>query len=313
MANILYIPDLNPVRFYETNPVQFSQYLTKWFDTYVYTEQIYPWQQPAFYCQKFQTSDTITIQMESSFDPLQIDLIDRYGNERATLVGNLVLPNAYIPGLFVYEFTLSLATVPEGCYHLRLTNPMSDLNMVTEPISIKVKHPQTKLLQYRNTRFHGDVVFETGITFSLRVEANFDNFEPGADITVYENQKNDSTLLSARPYRVWPFVVGGSKGVPDWVVDKVYLAFCCNDVRIDGRAFARNTEDAKVQFASADDYPMRAFTMELREGINRQSKIVSPDVDTSKKLLVVYNINTRLFGDTSSNAGSNLVPITSAG
>ena len=310
MANILYIPDLNPVRFYEATPAVFDEYLTKYFDSYPFKQQIYPWQQRTCYCQKFQTSDTIKIQLTSDFDPLQIDLVNQYGDPVTTLIGNLTLPNIYIPGMFAREFTLSLAGVTPGVYHLQLTNGNpAELNMISEPISVAVTHPNTKLFQYRNSRFHGDVVFETGIRFEFRVECSFDFLDPKADLVLYKNQKNSPQLLSARPYRVWPLVFGGSRGIPDWAVDKIHLIFCVNDVLIDGRPFARNDEEADVAFNTVENYPMRAMTLQLTEGINRQSKIVSPTIDTTKKLVVVYQIDTKLFGDTSSNAGSNLVPI----
>jgi uncharacterized protein (DUF697 family) len=52
--------------------------------------------------------------------------------------------------------------------------------------------------------------------------------------------------------------------------------------------------------------------LKVQEGINRASKIVGVDVDSSKKLLIVYQIDGTVFGDLSEQAGSNLVPIISS-
>jgi hypothetical protein len=81
---------------------------------------------------------------------------------------------------------------------------------------------------------------------------------------------------------------------------------------VDGKSFARSG-DAKLTFATEDDYPMRGVTLDIREGINRGSKIVSPTINTDIRLAVAYNINTRLFGDTSENSSSNLIPIITTG
>lgn len=310
MANELYIPRLNPINFYEVSPAQFDEYLTKFMDDYPFEDQIYPWQEPTRYAQKWQNSDTIPLQMESNFDPLQIDVLDINGDEIGiSFSAQLQIPNKYIAGMYVYQFALSMAAIPEGCYFLRLSNGnINELHMISEPISVQQKHENTVLHQYKNTRYFGDVVFETGIEFWFRVEGAFGFLEPGAIIQSYEDQKSNPQILSARPFRVWPLNIGGSFGVPDWVVDKFFLIWCCNSVKVDGKSFARNG-DAKLEFKTEENYPMRGITLELKEGINRGSKIINPTVNTNLKLVVVYNINTRLFGDTSQNAATNIIPI----
>jgi hypothetical protein len=313
MANVLYIPNLLPVKFYEISPVQFAQYLSRHFDDYPFTEQIYPWQEPTNYAQKWQNSDPIKLQFQSTFDPLQIDIINKYGNSVATFSGILKVPNKYVPGTFVYEFSISLASIDPGCYHLKLTNGNdAELHMVSEPLFVHPKHEGTVLMEYRNTRFAGDVVFETGIRFSFRVEGAFGFLAPGANIEAYENQKADPQILSARPFRVWPLTIGGSRGVPDWVIEKFHLIFCCNDVWVDGKSYARSGE-SEITYNEIENYPMRGATLELREGINRGSKIVSPTVDTNKKIVIVGNIETLLFGDTSLGGSSNVIQIPTAG
>jgi hypothetical protein len=309
MANELYIPRLNPLNWYEITPAQFDEYRTKFMDDYRFAEQIKSWQEPVTYAQKWQTSDTIYQQFESNFDPLQIDIIDQDGNEVLSFSAQLQIPNKYITGLFVYQFAMSLAPLAEGIYFPRLSNGnLAELHMICEPICVKEVHEDTVLIQYRNTRYHGDVVFETGIEFGFRVEGSFGFLDPGGVFQTYEDQKSNPQVLSARPFRVWPLVIGGTYGVPDWVVDKFFLMWCCNSVKVDGKSFARNG-DGKLEFKTEENYPMRGVTLELKEGINRGSKIVNPNVNTNLKLLVVYNINTRLFGDTSQNAATNLVPI----
>jgi hypothetical protein len=52
--------------------------------------------------------------------------------------------------------------------------------------------------------------------------------------------------------------------------------------------------------------------MNIQEGINRGSKIIGVNVDSTKKLFVVFNIDGTVWGDISSQAGSNLIPIISS-
>lgn len=314
MANTLYIPRLNPVRFYEQSPAQFDEYLTRFMDDYRYADTILPWQVRKLYAQRWQTSDAIRIQVESTFDPLQLDIINKYGQVVNSLLAIQIIPNKYIPGTYVYEFTHSWNGYEPGCYLLRLSNGNpNEFAMVSEPQHVAVTHPNTVYIQYRNSRFHGDVVFETGIRFNFRVEASFGPLQPGARLQTYEDQKLNPTILSARPFRTWPLVIGGTFGVPDWVTDLVNLIWCCNEVSVDGKLFAR-AGDAELEFSDEDDeYPLRAITINLQEGLNRASKIVNPDINTNIKLVVVGVGDTLLFGDLSANSSSNLVPITQAG
>jgi hypothetical protein len=306
----LYIPELNPIKFYEYSPAVFDEYMTKFMDDYQFTDQLLPWQEKVKYKQKWQTSDSFPLQMESDFDPLQIDVMDFTDNVVLSFNAQLQLPNKYITGLYVYQFTISWASIPPGCYYLRLSNGnLSELHMFSEPIQVADVHPNTILLQYKNSRYLGDVVFETGVEFAFRAEGSFGPVDPGVVLQAYEDQKANPQILSARPYRVWPLTIGGSFGVPDWVVNLFSLIWCCNSVRVDGKSFARSG-DAKLSYKGEDNYPMRAVTLELREGINRGSKIVNPNINTNMKLVIIGNINTRLFGDTSENAASNLIPIT---
>jgi hypothetical protein len=309
MANEIYFPFLNPLSMYDVNEPDNPAYGSKNMLDHPFVNTVYDWQEPTNYAQKWQQSDTLKIQVQSTFDPLQVDLLGKYGEVVTSLVGNLKLPNKYIIGAFAYEFTLSFAAIPEGVYYLRMSNGnLNELHLISEPICVKAIHPNTVYIQYRHSRYHGDVIFETGITFNFRVEASFDFLKPGANVTSYQDQKANPYILSATPYRVWPLVVGGNRGIPDWVVDKINIIWACNEVRVDGRLFARN-ESGNISFNQVEYYPMRAAIIELREGINRGSKIFSPNVDTTKKLLVVGNMETNLFGDLSANSSSNLVPV----
>lgn len=313
MANELYIPRLNPVHFY-SRPADFNPvFHTRHLDDYPFDERILPWQEKVGYPQKWQTTDAVFIQVESTFSPLQLDILDCKGVVVNSLVADQIIPNKYIPGAYVYEWSLSLAAFTAGIYYYRITNGDLDaLNEMSGPQFVKDKHDYTVYIQYRNSRFLGDVVFETGIRFNVRLEGSFGPLDPGVRMTAYEDQKLNPTVLSARPFRKWPLVIGGSLGVPDEIADLVNLIWCCDEVAVDNKLFARVPE-SELNFSEEEDYPLRAVTIELQEGLNRASKIVNPDLNTNLKLTVIGVSDTLLFGDLSSNSSSNLVPIKTAG
>jgi hypothetical protein len=119
-------------------------------------------------------------------------------------------------------------------------------------------------LEYRNSRYHEDVIFETGITFSFRVEGAFGFLNPFSADQIYNDQRYNSVVLSSRTYRNFPLSIGGSFGVPDWVIDKINLIFSCNDVKIDSKSYAK-ASDTKFSFNEEDNYPMRGLSFEVRE------------------------------------------------
>jgi hypothetical protein len=302
------IPDLNPIKFVETNPVQLPQYLTRHFDNYLFEDQQHEWEEAKWYDQKWQTSDVIFLQFESNFDPVTVHLVDC--NDTPFISQNAVqkMVNKWEAGKYAYEVQMSLAVINEGRYWLKLV--FGSTIMISEPMYIKTKWKNSLLLEYKHRRFHGDVIFETGIQFGFRVEGALGKLKPGSKDSVYEDEPLNPVLLSSTKFRSWPLGIGGQKGVPDWVVDKFNGIWTCSDVMIDGKPFAKSSE-SKIELREEEGYPMRGIFMDVREGVNRGSKIVQPTVDTNKRLIIVHNVEGKLFGDLTNPASSNVVPITS--
>lgn len=313
MSNFLYIPYSNSVRFYELSPVELPQYLSRDFYDYPHLTQNAdkPWLNQVIYKQKWQTSDTTYLQFESNFAPIQVQMINCQGDVLLTQNATQKRVNKYMPGYYVYEIALSWASFNSGTYFIKIIPSGGSKVQISEPQLIAETHKNTKLIEYRNSRYHGDVIYETGIRFGFRVEATFGFLNPGSENVLYEDQKLNPTVLSSRSFRSFPLNIGGSKGCPDWVFDLINIIFTCNDVTIDGKSYAK-TEDGKFEFKTEDRYPLRGAIMQIREGINRGSRIVSVDVDTNKRLTVLYQIDGTIYGDLSVQAGSNLVPIISS-
>lgn len=307
MANFLYIPELNPVKLVDMSPTVLPQYLSKMLEDYRYADTLREFQEQVFYSQKYQTSDVIYLQFESNFDPIQVQLIDENGAVRVSLNATQKLLNIYQAGFYVYEATISLASIPPGLYYVKVL--AGSKTLISEPICVQTTHEKTILFEYWNTKYHQDVIFETGIHFSFRCEAMIGFLNPGNQEVVYEDQKLNPTVISSRPFSSFKLWIGSERGIPDWVIKKMNYIWSCNSVLLDGHSYAKNS-DAKLEIKEEDGYPMRGLAFDIREGINRGSKIISPDVDTTKKISVAYQMDSRIFGDLT-NPGSNLVPLIS--
>lgn len=312
MANTIYIPFLCPVRFVELDPVELPQYLTKHFDDYWASEQLQSFETVVNFTQKYQTSDTIYLQFESNFASIQLSVIDCDQTVLLTQAATQVRANKYLAGYYVYELTLSLAAFPAGTIWLKLSLGLGSKFMISEPIELAETWPNTILFQYNNSKYHGDVIFETGIVFGFRCEAVIRRLDPANERTAYRDQKLNPTTLKVRPFRGFELGIGHLSSVPDWVIDKMNWIWSCDNVLCDGKSFAVLDESKFEDKEIHPQYPFRQWALNIQEGINRASKIVGVDVDSSKKLLIVYQIDGTVFGDLSEQAGSNLVPIISS-
>lgn len=310
--NIIDNPKMCPIKWVEVDPVDIPQYISKSMDDYVFSEQLaeFPYLEQVPYAQKWQKNDTIKEQNESNYDPIDISLIDENGVAVVTVIAQNLLLNKYQPGMYVYEWTMALVDVTEGCYFLKKEcgDPVLK-TLISEPQIIKSVHPGTQLYEYRNSRFHGDVVFETGIKFGFRVESAMPpgGLLPGGIRNVYEDEKLNPFVTQAKPFDENTVTIGPPEGVPDWVVQKMNWIWSCNDVRIDGVSFAMSGTD--FEYNEEDNYPMRGIKIKVREGINRGSKIVTATSNPNLKLVVGLNVTTALFGDVSGNGSNNVINI----
>lgn len=312
MANEIYLPISNPIKWMEVDPAELPQYLTKHFDDYWQKEQLRDWETQVYYKQKWQTSDAVYEQYESNFAAIQLDVLDCSGVSVLTLPATQVRENLNLPGFYIYELTLSWAAFDPGTYYLKLTLGDGTTVMVSEPQEIAETWPNTILFEYYNSTFHGDVVYETGIQFGLRCEAFINRLEPGNERTAYRDQKQNPTILKSVPFRGFKLEIGHFTGIPDWMIDKLNWVWSCDNVLCDGKSFAvaeggqfEETEVEKI-------YPFRMWTLPIQEGVNRYSKIVNPELNPNKKIIIAGLIDATIFGDLT-DVGSNLVPIENIG
>lgn len=308
MDNQLYISRLNPVTFYEVDPVALPQYTSRHMDDYWFSEQIRGWQTPVSFKQKWTVDDAVKLQFSSTFGPIQVQLIDCAQNVIIDQNAVLRKKNRRAEGFNIYEVAVSLDSVPPGVYYFLLT--FGGKKMISEPQQVYDTLPESLLVEYRNSKFHGDILFETGITFSIRLEAILHSFTPGNSRTAYRDQVFNPSVLKSIPFRTWELIVGKDGGIPDYQGDTLNWILSCDTVMFDGKSYAV-ADDGEFEIEEFDSvYPMRQYTIKVQEGVNRASKVVGVDVDTNKRIVMSLVLDSTVFGDVSEQAGSNLIVIT---
>lgn len=106
----------------------------------------------------------------------------------------------------VYESILSFADVAEGLYYMRIRGINLDASFtefVSEPINLKVKHPGTLLYEFRNFDNAAGVVYTTGITHRIRLEAKLQKPVTSSAEENYRESNGSPVKLTSRPQRKW--------------------------------------------------------------------------------------------------------------
>jgi len=313
--NYLHIPLLNPVRFYDVDRSVLDKYFTRHFDEFKFSERGYAWEQPADYCQIWQTDDIIRLQFESTFDPIIVSLLDINGSVITSLPALIGLPNRFIPNTYSFEVELSLAGLETGGYYIQIEAGTGDQKktLISGCMDVYDSVIDNSLcLEYWNSTAKGDVLFETGIKFQYRVHGHFGKLDPGRKDEQTKDQRYNPAILSSIPYRSWPVFFGDEYGLPDDHIDLLNRVWGCDNVLIDNKPFGVS-EGGKFEFIETEsDYRKRGVKLMVEEGVNRNSKVIQVNTDSTKKLAYGIMVDKKVFGDTSNQGSSNAVPVIKA-
>ena len=309
--NFLYIPFINPVKFFDTTRANLAKYFTKHFDEWLFMERLNYWQQRESFHRPWQVEDIINLQFESTFDPIIVELLDKYGIPRITLPALTGMPNQYIPGTYSFEVEMSLAGLPTGCYVMRITAGSGVGQKILRSDVLFVSATPLKYslcLEYWNSRYHEDVLFETGIKFQYRTWGNIGFLEPTRRDELYRDQRNNPALLNSKTGRQFPVFFGDHRGCTDDEIDLLNRIWSCDNVLIDNKAYCI-ADGSKFEFIVVDKYPKRGVKLTVEEGINRNSRIFAVNTDTTKKIMANIFVDGQVFGDLSNQGSSNAVPV----
>lgn len=303
----IYLPYLNPLNLVEVAPQVIPQYISKFMDDYRWADRLTPRQLPVErYYQPWANDDVIDLQFQTDLGQTTAYLVNTHGRRIDAFVATPKQQNKFDPAYFIYELHMAQTPYPEGfyVYYLEVGSPAVTA-LISEPIYIKPKHEGTLLFQYKHRQYRGNMIFETGIEPSIRVQGRLLKDKPVSKDTLYEDQVLDMTMLKSVPYRVFNLVL---EQIPDWTSEIFNWIMGCSDVRIDGRYYTKNGDDAKWDKQVSAYYDARFdCVLPLRESTNRNSKIISADENTNDQLTIQLNVDSKGFADTSQNASSSVV------
>lgn len=311
MANQLEIPYINPLHFVPVNAPNPARFATKYYDDYLFEDTILGFEEKTKFFIPWHIDDTIKLQMTSNFAPLQMQLQDTQGNIIDSTNMTQVRANRYNPGFYLYEYTFALSAAPDlGCYrYILIPGGSVPDSFKSEWFRLTDDPSDTMLLTAFNSRYHADVVFETGIVFELRVPGYIIHSAPASQDVMYKDQILNPTQLSSKAYRNAQLFAGDGGGVPMWVIDKINQFMTCDNFAADGFLWAKGDSPKWTEYTN-DDYTMKGYSMPITPGLNRSSKIYNPSIDTSKKLIIGYNLASNVFGSVDSQGGNITTPIT---
>jgi hypothetical protein len=309
MGYATFVPHLCPVKFVPLNLVYPAQYNSRSMDNDWFTEQIKFWAHRKNYFQKWQPTDIISLQcITNGLGPVQVEILDASGKSLQTIVLDPVVTSALAAPREAYQCGIALTGL-SGIYYLLLTAGTggTTTKFISEGLHVKDNWPMTRLIEYRHNRNKQSVIFSEGYHPSFRVECWISDFTPDAKFSAFEDQPADIEIINGIPFRKFKLNIAINDGVPDWVADKISRMLLLSDCTIDGIGYARNLE-AKFEAQSTSGNPKRWWAIEIRESKNRDGITLTTDGVLDENLTVVYNINTKAFGD--GPGADNIVEVT---
>lgn len=298
MANTVIIPHINPLQWYKQTPDTNARFNTRDFDDWYFQNTILPWEQRVPWHQPWQQSDHIQEQLQSTYGPINYKLVREKDDVVIdTVPMNQLQPNYNDPTLFINQIDIDLSIYPEGCYHFLRTfgNPVA-LTHQSESIVLSEIIENSLLLEFKHFEHREDMIFETGIFPSLRVPGTKKFKHAASKSTVYEDQPLNTEVLRAVAYRIWTMHYGGSEGMPDYMQDKLERIHGCSTLLVDGKYYAR-LEGATMQESASESYPMRSWTQDMREKLNRASRRYENELSQDAVVAVMINSDSKGFGN----------------
>ena len=267
------IPLLNPVRFRGSLVDSYFKDSIPFFEAE--TEHFQPWKQ----------GDVMRIQIYVSSDYVNLTLPEKFVSLcdcNTGLNGYYFTPEVirYVTGtIWNYTFVLNVPVIT-GDHFVKIKLPYITNDgfyyWYSEGLKIKATWEGTVLLKYTCDGIFHDMFFEDlslhNIEFYHRFKGGFrsKDFTPSSNSNVYADQSHALTLLSAIPYNTKKLTIGDNQGVPNYEVDFLNRAFCCQHITIDGVEYCK-TETGIEQGEYSDRYPKGVWKIELAETPNDES------------------------------------------
>ena len=268
VQGILYTPLLNPIRFHQYG-------LQDFWENEIATPEYQ--QSDVRYCQKYATGDTLYLQFVADFTFTGNAVVTFIENDETvvdTLTSALI---GTLGSLNVYEVKYLFPSVTAGMHFVKIEVPFATggIIMYSEPLYVDASHDDTIVISYRHTFSAFDCIFG-GVslpTFHLRVEGGLlsDGFTPAGKFTQYTDLDSEPVMLQSQPFNLYKFLFGASRGLPNYMADRINRAFSVDFTYIDNIQYMRN-EGAKLERSGSPMFPRAGWSLELLKARNDYSE-----------------------------------------
>lgn len=170
-------------------------------------------------------------------------------------------------------YTVEFVTwdLPEGVYFLQYkhNNGTENSYMICEPFNLKQIHENTVRIDYKNSYNDQDIVwFAASFEFQIRLKATITKVTPNAKFTTYDDQPNNSAMVSGIPQRDYEILF---ISIPEWENDKLDRIFISDSTKINGKAFTRESGSKLEPKSGSELNPLKDYLLKLREADNTVS------------------------------------------
>ena len=291
------IPDINPLHLTLEGYTPPPQYRSRNIRDYQFEDTIRSFETPVFYAQPWQMNDPIRLQIHSPIGFVRATVYDEFD---APIFGQdfaQIKPSFFDPSLFVYELDMDLSIFAEGLYRMRITfgSPIV-ATLVSNILYIKEEWKESSRIDYKHFKHYANVYFQSGFSPCIRIYNQLDYEEPGSVNTTFENQRANMTMINRKTFDVFRLYTGGPEGIPHVWISKYNIIMGCSYLNIDGILYTIATEGSKFTETKEKDYPMRGWSIELREKLNRTAKIITAEgAQNNLGLVVAVNVESKGF------------------
>ncbi len=314
--NIVDIPLACPIRFFPQEDPEYPS-----FDNAPAIDIVPPQKRPVsyndgrqVYTQKWFndgiTNDIIALQISSTFSPVALDLLDCNGDVVNSYIPSSPSNPAILLGWALYEWQLNPPLMERYYWKLRVGVEDTLEVFISEPQETIKDKNKTLFFKYKNSFNYFDIVFGTGIEFQFRCEGRVGRIQPKMKGADWEDQPLNLETIKAKPFRMFPLIIGEDAGVADWVADKVNCILAMDTDFINGIQYTKPVEE-ELQPQEIGVWPWTSWTVNIRQTKNRRSLRRQNGNSPAEFFLVTYNIDTRLFGTMNAPPSTNPITIVS--
>lgn len=312
MSNRLIIPLLNPDHSVQVFPeVNIPAYQSKHMDDYPFYDTIKPYDQHVRFWLRRLNTDMFKLQYTSNYSPITLKMFRCDGSEIYSIDFDTLQQDTDNPGFYIRQVELSLNIFPLGQYYFEVqAGSGPDIIRRFDPFILSDSLPETLLIEYSHFEKKGGIWFQSPVVLNLRVPGVIHYDETKSIDTIYPDQDENEELLHSTPYRVSRLSIGGAIGIPPWLKDILSRIFGCSDVKIDGRYYTKEAE-AVWERNEVDHYPLRGYSILLRDKFNRDSQIVDNDAVLKGIAAAGLLVGQKGFGLDDTDGGDTYLPIDS--